>query len=59
MQVGTVFHTSIVLMYDFSLRHCEIIEMNDQIISEPSIVVMEIRVSIKSGIRDIFNMKIV
>ena len=42
MQVGTVFHTFIVLMYDFSLRHCEIIEMNDRIISEPSIVVMEI-----------------
>ena len=37
------------------LRHCEIMERNNQIVSEPSIIMVEIRVSIKSGIGDIFE----
>ena len=37
------------------LRHCEIMERNNQIVSESSIVMMEIRVSIERGVGDVFE----
>ena len=50
-----MFNIFIVRMYPFFLRHYEILERNNQNISEPSIVMMEIRVSIKSGTGGIFE----
>ena len=46
----------IVIFYIF-LRHCEFVERNDQIISEPSIVNREIRVSIEIGIGGTFELE--
>ena len=50
-------YTFIALMYHFFLRHWEIMGRNKQIVSEPSIIMMEIWVSIKSGTGDIFERK--